>query len=135
FVFEFTSLRTGKVVASYLHFDTQDGTTGALKFSLGVDSRGVPLSPDTLSLPVEVDNLPQTVVEAAMRVLGQGWGVANAPAGTLPPGVIRTSKTVVTEKALALAEAGLRQALGQPLDAALRDLATDFWGGATLDPG
>src|SRR5262249_6021866 len=28
FVFQFTSQRTGKVVASYLHFDTQDGTTG-----------------------------------------------------------------------------------------------------------
>ena len=135
FVFQFTSQRTGKVVASYLHFDTQDGTTGALHFALGVDSRGVPLSPDTLSLPAAVDNLPSDVVEAAMRVLGQGWSVANAPAGTLPAGVIRTSKTVVTQKALALAEAGLRQGLGQPAADALRDLATDFWGGSPLDPG
>lgn len=139
FVFQFTSQRTGKVVASYLHFDTSDGTTGQLHFSLGVDSRGVPLSPDTLSLPAAVDNLPGDVVEAAMRVLGQGWSVANAPAGTLPAGVIRTSKTVVTQKALALAEAGLRQGLGQPAGDALRDLVTDFWGGSPLgsflDPG
>lgn len=132
FVFQFTSQRTGKVVASYLHFDTSDGTTGQLHFSLGVDSRGVPLSPDTLSLPAAVDNLPGDVVEAAMRVLGQGWSVANAPAGTLPAGVIRTSKTVVTQKALALAEAGLRQGLGQPVGDALRDLVTDFWGGSPL---
>ncbi len=135
FVFQFTSQRTGKVVASYLHFDTQDGTTGNLNFSLGVDSRGVPLSPDTLALPAAVDNLPTDVVEAAMRVLGQGWSVANAPSGTLPSGVVRTSKTVVTQKALALAEAGLRQSLGQPPADALRDLATDFWGGVPLDPG
>lgn len=135
FVFQFTSQRTGKVVASYLHFDTQDGTTGSLHFALGVDSRGVPLSPDTLSLPAAVDNLPGDVVEAAMRVLGQGWSIANAPAGTLPVGLIRTSKTVVTQKALALAEAGLRQGLGQPAADALRDLTTDFWGGSPLDPG
>jgi hypothetical protein len=139
FIFQFTSQRTGKVVASYLHFDTSDGTTGQLHFSLGVDSRGVPLSPDTLSLPAAVDNLPEDVVLAAMRVLGQGWSVANAPAGTLPPGVIRTNKTVVTQKALALAEAGLRQGLGQPAGDALRDLVTDFWGGSplgsSLDPG
>jgi hypothetical protein len=140
FVFQFTSQRTGKVVASYLHFDTQDGTTGNLNFSLGVDSRGVPLSPDTLALPAAVDNLPTDVVEAAMRVLGQGWSVANAPSGTLPAGVVRTSKTVVTQKALALAEAGLRQSLGQPPSDAMRDLATDFWGGSgsldsLIDPG
>ncbi len=135
FVYQLTSQRTGKVVASYLHFDTQDGTTGALNFSLGVDSRGVPLSPDTLSLPAAVDNLPGDVVAAAMRVLGQGWSVANAPAGTLPAGVVRTSRTVVTQKALALAEAGLRQGLGQPAGDALRDLVTDFWGGSPLDPG
>ncbi|HSF38175.1 MAG TPA: hypothetical protein VLT87_00195, partial [Thermoanaerobaculia bacterium] len=109
FVFELTSLRTGKVVASYKNFNTNDGSTGSLHFSLGVDSRGVPLSPDTLSLPAAVDALPGDVVEAAMRVLGQAWSVANAPAGTLPLGIVRTSKTVVTQKALALAEAGLRQ--------------------------
>jgi hypothetical protein len=133
--FKFTSQRTGKVVATYLHFDTSDGTTGQLNFSLGVDDRGVPLSPDTLVLPAAVDNLPETVVEAAMRVLGQAWGVANDPPGTLPAGVISTNTSVVTQKALALAEAGLRQSLGQPLGDALRDLTTDFWGGSPIDPG
>lgn len=133
--FSFTSQRTGKVVATYLHFDTSDGTTGQLNFSLGVDDRGVPLSPDTLVLPAAVNNLPDTVVDAAMRVLGQAWGVANDPPGTLPAGVIATNTNVVTQKALALAEAGLRQSLGQPLGDALRDLTTDFWGGTTIDPG
>ncbi|HSM86255.1 MAG TPA: carboxypeptidase-like regulatory domain-containing protein, partial [Candidatus Limnocylindrales bacterium] len=131
----FKSLRTGQVVASYLHFDTTDGSTGDLKFTLGVGERGIPLSPDTLVLPSSVDNLPQSVVDAAMLVLGEGWSIANAPNGTLPASVIRTSKTIVTQKALALAEAGLRVGLGQPVEDALRDLLADFYGGKTLDPG
>ena len=131
----FKSLRTGQVVASYLHFDTTDGSTGELKFTLGVGERGIPLSPDTLVLPQSVENLPQSVIDAAMLVLGEGWSIANAPNGTLPPNVIRTSKTVVTQKALALAEAGLRVGLGQPVSDAVRDLLNDFYGGVPLDPG
>jgi large repetitive protein len=133
--FQFQSQRTGQVVASYLHFDTTDGTTGELKFTMGVGERGIPLSPDTLVLPASVNNLPETVVEAAMRVLGEGWSIANAPPGTLPAGVIRTTKSVVTRKALALAEAGLRVQLGESYTAALRDLLSDFYGGQPIDPG
>jgi len=131
----FQSQRTGQVIASYLHFDTTDGTTGELKFTLGVGERGIPLSPDTLVLPASVANLPDSVVNAAMRVLGEGWSIANAPAGMLPASVIRTNKSVVTQKALALAEAGLRVQLGEALDATLRDLLDDFYGGQPLDPG
>jgi len=40
--FQFQSLQTGKVVASYLHFDTSDGTTGNLNFTLGVFANGTP---------------------------------------------------------------------------------------------
>ena len=133
--FQFKALTTGKVVANYLHFDTQDGTTGTLNFTLGVYGNGTPMSPDTIVLPSSVDNLPSDIVGAAMRVLGQAWSVANAPPGTLPAGVIPTSTAVVTQKALALSEAGLRQALGEPLNNALRDLAPDFWGGTPVDPG
>ena len=68
-----------------------------------------------------------------MRVLGQAWSIAGAPAGTLPSDVVRTSRKVVTEKALALAEAGLRVSLGQNLTAALRDVAFDFWGAGSGD--
>jgi hypothetical protein len=132
--YQFQSLRTGQVVASYLNFDTQNGTTGNLNFALGVFANGTPMSPDTLVLPSSVDNLPTDVVDAAMRVLGQAWSVATA-SNTLPAGVISTSRTVVTQKALALAESGLRQSLGETLPNALRDLATDFWGGSTVDPG
>jgi hypothetical protein len=82
-----------------------------------------------------VANLPQSVVDAAMLVLGEGWSIANAPAGGLPANVIRTSKSVVTQKALALAEAGLRVGLGQPVSDAVRDLLSDFYGGNPIDPG
>jgi hypothetical protein len=85
-------------------------------------------------LPAPVARLDTTVVDAAMRVLGQGWSLAMAPAGTLPPGVKRTSKSVVTQKALMLAEAGLRIELGEaPVDA-IRDLVFDFYGGSPVDP-
>ena len=56
--FQFRSLQTGKVVADYLHFDTNDGTTGNLNFTLAVFANGTPMSPDTLVLPSSVDNLP-----------------------------------------------------------------------------
>src|SRR5271157_690232 len=133
--YQFQADRSGKVVATYLHFDTQDGTTGQLNFTLAVDDRGVPLSPDTLVLPDSVDNLPADLVNAAMTVLGDAWSVANTPAGQLPPGVIRISKSVVTQKALDLAEAGLRVTLGQPTADAIRDLIPDFYGGSPIDAG
>ncbi|MEO8379455.1 MAG: carboxypeptidase regulatory-like domain-containing protein [Acidobacteriota bacterium] len=136
--FDFIAERTGQVVATYLNTDTNNGSTGTLKFTLGVGERGIPLSPDTLVLPVAVDRLPPTVVAAAMRVLGQAWSISNAPSGTLPRNVIRTSRNVVTEKALALAEAGLRVELGQPVADAVRDLLFDFYGsgaGTTVDAG
>jgi hypothetical protein len=133
--YKFLSLRTGQVQATYLHFDTNDGSGGKLKFTLGVGERGVALSPDTLVLPAAVDGLPGDVVDAAMRVLGQAWSIANAPTGTLPSDVIRVTRGVATEKALALAEAGLRVELGQDTASAVRDLAFDFYGGDTLDAG
>jgi hypothetical protein len=135
--FQFTSLQTGQVVASYLNFNTSNGTTGNLNFTLGVYANGTPMSPDTLVLPSSVDNLPTDIVDAAMRVLGQAWSVATAP--SLPANVLPTTTTLVTEKALALSEAGLRVSLGEPLPAALRDLGVDFFGGSpsgtSVDPG
>src|SRR5262249_39021171 len=118
-----------------LRLDTQDGSSGELRFTLGVGERGITLSPDTLALPTSLAPLPPAVVEAAMRVLGQGWSIANAPFGTLPPSVIRTSKRVVIQKSLALAEAALRIALGEAQADAVRDVAFDFYGGSPLDAG
>ena len=135
FEFLFEAQRTGQVVADYLELDTDAPGSGKLQFTLGIGERGVPLSPDTLVLPASVDLLPDSVVQAAMRVLGQSWSIANAPAGTLPPDVIRISRRAVTEKALALAEAGLRVVLGQDEATAVRDVAIDFYGGSPLEAG
>jgi protocatechuate 3,4-dioxygenase beta subunit len=133
--YQFKSTTSGAVVANYLNFNTNNGTTGTLNFTMGVYPNGTPMSPDTIQLPSSVDNLPSDVVSAAMRVLGQAWSVATAPAGSLPATVIPTSTTIVTKKAQALAEAGLRQTLQEPPANALRDLAPDFWGGSPVDPG
>jgi hypothetical protein len=43
--FTFQSQKTGQVTASYLHLTTQNGTTGELTFTLGVDERGVRYRP------------------------------------------------------------------------------------------
>jgi hypothetical protein len=133
--YQFKSTTTGAVVANYLNFNTSNGTTGTLSFKMGVYPNGTPMSPDTIQLPSAVDSLPSDVVSAAMRVLGQAWSVATAPPGSLPPSVIPTSTAVVTRKAQALAEAGLRQTLGEAQVNVLRDLAPDFWGGSPVDPG
>lgn len=133
--FELDSDVTGQVVATYLQLDPRTDSTARLKFTVGVGERGVVLSPDTLVLPAQVSALPGSVVDAAMRVLGQAWSIANAWPGTLPGGVARIDRTVVKAKALALAEAGLRITLGEPQANAVRDLLTDFSGGATLDVG
>lgn len=132
--FRFKALRTGQAVATYLKFDG-DAATGGVKFRIGVGERGVPLSPDTLVLPASVDELPATVVATAMRVLGQAWSIANTPPNAMPAGVTRISKTVVTAKALALAEAGLRIRLEQPAATAIRDLLPDFYGPTPVDRG
>ena len=133
--FELESQKTGQVVASYLKLEGPGQSGGTLRFALGVGERGVPLSPDTLVLPAAVDAVPVAVLDAAMRVLGQAWSVANAPSGTLPRGVLRTSKAVVVAKALALAEAGLRIGLGQDATGSIQALDYDFFAGTPRDPG
>jgi protocatechuate 3,4-dioxygenase beta subunit len=133
--FRLRSQRTGQVTATYLRFDTASGASGDLRFRLGVGERGVPLSPDTLVLPAAVDALPGDVVSAAMRVLGQAWSAANAPAGLLPRGVVRPRREAVVQRALALAETGLRVSLGQSEADALRDLAGDLASGEPRDAG
>ena len=143
FEYEFKSLRTGKVVATYLRFDPEPGVNvqGRVDFTIGVTDEGVPLSPDTLVLPASVNLLPGDVTYQAMRVLGQAWSIANAPRGSLPARVTRITRGTVEQKALALAEAGLRVTLREAADhdaalrGALRDLALDFWGGDPVDPG
>ena len=133
--FRFRSLQTGEVTASYLNFDPSAGAgnDGDLVFTLGVGERGTPLSPDTLVLPTALEALPTDVVDQALRVLGQAWTIATAPEGTVPDGVIRVSRQVVIDRAVEVAEAGLRVQLGEDLASSLSSLA--FTWIATGDAG
>ena len=132
--FRFRSMKTGEVTASYLNFE-QDGQAneGDLLFTLGVGERGTPLSPDTLVLPTSVEALPASVLDQSLRVLGQAWSLATAPDGTVPEGVLRVSKQVVVDRALELAEAGLRVTLGESIPSALTSLAFTWL--SAEDPG
>ncbi len=123
--YRFRSNQTGQVTASYLRFDGTE-STGDLLFTLGVGPRGVPLSPDTIVLPSTVEVLPDAVLMAALRVLGQAWSIATAPAGTIPEGVTSVSKTEVYDRANEIAEAGFRVQIGEPLDRALQGLAFEW---------
>ncbi|MGH9459813.1 MAG: carboxypeptidase regulatory-like domain-containing protein, partial [Vicinamibacteria bacterium] len=125
--FRFRSNQTGQVTASYLRFEGTEGT-GDLLFTLGVGERGIPLSPDTIVLPSSVEVLPDDVLFAALRVLGQAWSIATAPAGTIPEGVAFVSKGEVFDHATELAEAGFRVQVGEPMERALQSLAFDWVG-------
>ena len=123
--YRFRSNQTGQVTASYLRFDGTE-STGDLLFTLGVGPRGAPLSPDTIVLPSTVEVLPDAVLMAALRVLGQAWSIATAPAGTIPEGVTSVSKTDVYDRANEIAEAGFRVQIGEPLARALQGLLFDW---------
>ena len=99
---------------------------GRFRLRVGVDERGVVLSPDTLGLPDFVTNLPPAVVNAAHRVLGQALSIATA--GQLPPGVKPLRKSIVTRRALELAEAGQRVQYGEAITSVLADLLLDWQG-------
>lgn len=126
---------TGAVTASYVKFGEEIGA--GLNLVTGVGDRGVPLSPDSLILPEQVEKLPPPVVEAARELLGQAWSIANAPAGSRPAGVAPVRKRTVTGRAAELGVAGVRVDFGEPvgvsLHTLLRDWLGELQGGA--DPG
>ena len=124
--------RTGAVSFSNLS-TSDDSTTGRFRFSMGIDERGVALSPDSLALPDFVNSLPLDVLAAANRVLGQALSVATA--GKLPAGVLPVPPSMITQRVLELAEAGQRLQYGDPLRRVLPDLLRDWQGGRQADAG
>ncbi|HQU82396.1 MAG TPA: Ig-like domain-containing protein [Pyrinomonadaceae bacterium] len=117
---------TGAVTASYVKIG--EGIEGGLRLITGVGDRNVPLSPDSLILPEPVRHLPADVVEAGRQMLGQAWSVANAPGGTLPPGVFAIDKQTVVSKAVEMGWAGLRADFGEESDLTLQTLLRDWLG-------
>ncbi len=130
--FRMRALRTGAIRFSNLT-TSDDSTVGRFRLSMGVDERGVALSPDTIAMPGFVNALPPEVLLAANRVLGQALSVATA--GQVPPGATRIGKSVITRRVLDLAEAGQRIQHGDALDRVLTDLLRDWEGGRERSNG
>lgn len=131
FEFRMVSQQTGKVSATVLLAD--DGLNGQFLLTTGVSEEGVPLSPNTLVLPQLANLLPPELAQPTMRLLGQAWSVATAPAGSLPPGIDRMSKVVVGYRSTDLAEAGLRVKFRDVLTRVVPDLLLDLLGADVLD--
>jgi len=130
--FRLRSLRTGAVSFSNLT-TSQDSLVGRFRLRLGVDERGVALSPDTIGMPDYVNALPDQVLSAANRVLGQALSLATA--AQLPPGVLRVGRSVITRRVLDLAEAGQRLGYGDEPRRVLADLLRDWQGGRDASDG
>jgi len=65
-----TALLVGAVVVD----EVRTGSLTHFNLSMGVDERGVELSPDSLALPAYVNQLPQNLIDAANRVRRQKAG-------------------------------------------------------------
>jgi len=124
--------RTGSI--SFSNLTTGDeASAGRFTLTMGVDERGVALSPDTIAMPDFVNDLPFSIRVAAERVLGQALSIATAP--LLPPGVKPVNKNIVTRRTLELAEAGQRVRYGDSLKRVLADLLLDWQGGRNFNDG
>ena len=128
FEFRLVSRTTGKVTGTV--FLADEGINGSFVLTTGVGDTGIPLSPDTLVLPQTVDYLPDDpdIVFAAVRLLGQAYSVATAPAGALPPDIARISRNYVFDRAVKLAQAGLHVRFGEEALAAAEDILMDYLG-------
>lgn len=124
--------QTGRI--SFSNLTTSDESVkGRFRLSIGVDERGVALSPDTLLMPDFVNALPPDLLYAANRVLGQALSIATA--GQLPAGVKPVTKSLVTRRVLELAEAGQRIRYRDGTNKVLVDLLLDWQGGRNFNPG
>ena len=130
--FRVRAQKTGRITFSNLTTGPE-ATAGAFQLTMGIDERGVALSPDSIEMPDYVGRLPQGVVDAATRVLGQALGVATA--GQLPAGVSPVAKSIITRRVLELAEAGQRLQYGDQAGRVLLDLLLDWQGGRDFEPG
>ncbi|CAB1056387.1 Flagellar hook-length control protein FliK, partial [Olavius sp. associated proteobacterium Delta 1] len=122
--FRMLSQKTGRVFATAFLGDP--GLTGQFTLRAGVGELGVPLNPDVIVLPDSVQYLPEELVLQANNLLGLAYCIAVAPNGSLPPSLTPIEFSTIRDKALELAEAGLRIRLFEHLTGVLQDLALDF---------
>ena len=124
--------RTGSITFSNLTTG-DDSLIGRFRLSMGIDERGVALSPDTIIMPDYVDDLPENLITAANRILGQALSVATAP--LLPAKVIPVRKSIITTRVVELAEAGQRLRYGDDISKILIDLLLDWQGARSFEEG
>ncbi|QYZ65331.1 MAG: hypothetical protein OI74_04575 [Gammaproteobacteria bacterium (ex Lamellibrachia satsuma)] len=131
--FTLIAQKTGQVTAA--SFNSEPGVTGRFQITTGVGERGIPLSPNAIVLPDTTRFLPDGLVSAVLRVLGQAYSIANAPSGALPADVAFVRRQTVIDRGRELGEAGQRVAFGEPLADVLQDLLLDWLGDRALDNG
>lgn len=124
--FRVLAQRTGSIKFSNLTTG-ESSVQGRFNLTMGIDERGVELSPDTMTLPDFVNYIPQSVLDAANRILGQALSAATAP--LLPAGVKPVGRGTITRRALELAEAGQRLKYMESTNRVLMDLMLDWQGG------
>lgn len=125
--FRLRSQVTGTVFAATL--DSDDKVTGRFELKTSVGELGIPLSPDSLVLPKEAGSLPEGLRKASVALLGKAYATATAPASALPGDIKRFTKNMVWDRAVEVAQAGIRYSLHEPLVNTARHLLMDFAGG------
>lgn len=124
--FNLIAQKTGSV--DYSSFTSDNGLSGDFHLRTGVDERGVPLAPNAIVLPDAAASLPGALIAAAQRVLGQAFSISTSPPAGLPPNVTFIGQHTVIARGIALAEAGQRIQLGEPLSRVAEDLLLDWIG-------
>ncbi|MGV3772681.1 MAG: carboxypeptidase regulatory-like domain-containing protein, partial [Verrucomicrobiales bacterium] len=130
--FRVRSQRTGQIKFSNLTTG-ENSVLGRFNLTMGIDERGVELSPDSIGYPDYVNFIPPAVMDAANRVLGQALSVATAP--LLPNGIKPVARSIITRRVLDLAEAGQRLKLSDGTNRVAMDLLLDWAGGRTGEAG
>ncbi len=131
--FTLVAQKTGQVTAA--SFNSEPGVTGRFQITTAVGERGVPLSPNSIVLPGTTRFLPDELVGAALRVLGQAYSIATSPSGALPAEVAFVRRQTVIERGRDLGQAGQRVAFGEPLVDVLQDLLLEWLGDGNPDSG
>ncbi|HRJ40425.1 MAG TPA: carboxypeptidase regulatory-like domain-containing protein, partial [Caldilineaceae bacterium] len=121
--FRLRALQTGSVVASSL---ASENTPGKFEFRMDVGELGIPLSPNVLQLPGEVNFVPQGIRAEAISLLSQAFALATSP--IVPVGLLPVDQSMIYERAFDLAAVGQRISLFEPELSAAWDLALDFSG-------
>ncbi len=125
--FRLRSHVTGTVFATTL--DSDEKVAGRFELKTSVGELGIPLSPDSLVLPKEAGSLPEELRKASVALLGKAYAAATSPASAMPRDIKRFTKNMVWDRAVEVAQAGLRYTLHEPLADTAKHLLMDFAGG------